>query len=43
MPPVGRGPEPEVEVPQKQGSPFVFQHSIDLPPIEQTMGALLND
>lgn len=43
LPPVGRGPEPEVEVPQTQGSPFVFQHSIDLPPIEQTMGALLND
>lgn len=43
LPPVGRGPEPEVEVPQEQTSPFIFQHSIDLPPIEQTMGALLND
>lgn len=43
LPPVGRGPEPEVEVPQEQSSPFIFQHSIDLPPIEQTMGALLND
>lgn len=43
LPPVGRGPEPEIEVPQKQSSPFIFQHSIDLPPIEQTMGALLND
>lgn len=43
LPPVGRGPEPEVEVPQQQNSPFIFQHSIDLPPIEQTMGAVLND
>lgn len=43
LPPVGRGPEPEVEVPQEQSSPFIFQHSIDIPPIEQTMGALLND
>ena len=43
LPPVGRGPEPEIEVPQEQTSPFIFQHSIDLPPIEQTMGALLND
>lgn len=43
LPPVGRGPEPEIEVPQEQSSPFIFQHSIDLPPIEQTMGALLND
>lgn len=43
LPPVGRGPEPEVEVPQGQSSPFIFQHSIDLPPIEQTMGALLDD
>lgn len=43
LPPVGRGPEPEIEVPQEQASPFIFQHSIDLPPIEQTMGALLND
>lgn len=43
LPPVGRGPEPEIEVPQEQTSPFIFQHSIDLPPIEQTMGAILND
>lgn len=43
LPPVGRGPEPQVEVPQQQGSPFIFQHSMDLPPIEQTMGAVLND
>lgn len=43
LPPVGRGPEPEIEAPQEQSSPFIFQHSIDLPPIEQTMGALLND
>lgn len=43
LPPVGRGPEPEVEVPYEQTSPFIFQHSIDLPPIEQTIGALLND
>ena len=43
LPPVGRGPQPQVEVPQQQGSPFIFEHSIDLPPIEQTMGALLND
>lgn len=43
LPPVGRGPEPEIEVPQEQASPFIFQHSIDLPPIEQTMGAVLND
>lgn len=43
LPPVGRGPEPEIEVPQEQASPFIFQHSIDLPPIEQTMGAILND
>ena len=43
LPPVGRGPEPEIEVPQEQTSPFIFQHSIDLPPIEQAMGALLND
>lgn len=43
LPPVGRGPEPEIEVPQEQASPFIFQHSIGLPPIEQTMGALLND
>lgn len=43
LPPVGRGQEPEVEVHQEQSSPFIFQHSIDLPPIEQTMGALLND
>lgn len=43
LPPVGRGPEPEIEVPQEQASPFIFQHFIDLPPIEQTMGALLND
>lgn len=43
LPPVGRGPEPQVEVPQQQGSPFIFEHSIDLPPIEQTMGAVLND
>lgn len=43
LPPVGRGPEPEIEAPQEQSSPFIFQHSIDLPPIEQTMGAVLND
>ena len=43
LPPVGRGPQPQVEVPQQQGSPFIFEHSIDLPPIEQTMGAVLND
>ena len=43
LPPVGRGPEPEVEVPQEQSSPFIFEHSMDLPPIEQTMGAVLND
>lgn len=43
LPPVGRGPEPEIDAPQEQGSPFIFKHSIDLPPIEQTMGALLND
>lgn len=43
LPPVGRGPEPEIEAPQEQSSPFIFQHSIDLPPIEQTMGAILND
>ena len=43
LPPVGRGPEPEIEVPQEQTSPFIFEHSIDLPPIEQTMGAVLND
>lgn len=43
LPPVGRGPEPQVEVPQQQGSPFIFEHSMDLPPIEQTMGAVLND
>ena len=43
LPPVGRGPQPQVEVPQEQGSPFIFEHSMDLPPIEQTMGALLND
>lgn len=43
LPPVGRGPEPEIEVPQEQSSPFIFKHSMDLPPIEQTMGALLND
>lgn len=43
LPPVGRGPEPEIEAPQEQSSPFIFQHSIDLPPIEQAMGALLND
>lgn len=43
LPPVGRGPEPQIEVSQEQGSPFIFEHSIDLPPIEQTMGALLND
>ena len=41
--PVGRGPELQVEVPQQQGSPFIFEHSMDLPPIEQTMGAVLND
>lgn len=43
LPPVGRGSEPEVEVSQEQTSPFIFQHSINLPPIEQTMGAVLND
>lgn len=43
LPPVGRGPQPQVEVPQQQGSPFIFEHSMDLPPIEQTMGAVLND
>ena len=43
LPPVGRGPQPQVEVPYQQGSPFIFEHSMDLPPIEQTMGALLND
>lgn len=43
LPPVGRGPEPEVEVPQQQSSPFIFQNSMDLPPIEQTIGAVLND
>lgn len=43
LPPVGRGPEPQVEVPQQQGSPFIFEYSMDLPPIEQTMGAVLND
>lgn len=43
LPPVGHGPEPEIDVPQEQSSPFIFQHSIDLPPIEQTMGAVLND
>ena len=43
LPPVGRGPQPQSETPQEQGSPFIFQHSIDLPPIEQTMGAVLND
>lgn len=43
LPPVGSGPEPEIYVPQEQSSPFIFQHSIDLPPIEQTMGAVLND
>ena len=43
LPPVGRGPQPQVEVPQEQGSPFIFEHSIDLPPIEQTIGAVLND
>ena len=43
LPPVGRGPRPQVEVPQEQGSPFIFEHSMDLPPIEQTIGAVLND
>ena len=43
LPPVGRGPQPQVEVQQEQGSPFIFEHSMDLPPIEQTMGAILND
>lgn len=43
LPPIGKGPAPEVEVPQEQSSPFIFQHSINLPPIEQTMGAVLND
>lgn len=43
LPPVGRGPQPQVEVPQQQGSPFIFEHSMDLPPIEQTIGAVLND
>lgn len=43
LPPVGRGPQPQVEVPQQQGSPFIFEHSIDLPPIEQTIGVVLND
>lgn len=43
LPSVGRGPEPEIEAHQEQSSPFIFQHSIDLPPIEQTMGAVLND
>ena len=43
LPPVGRGPQQQVEVPQQQGSPFIFEHSMDLPTIEQTMGAVLND
>lgn len=43
LPPVGRGPEPEIDVPIEQSGPFVFEHSIELPPIEQTMGAVLND
>ena len=40
--PVGNGPAPEVDVPDEQSSPFLFTQDFDLPPIEQTMGALIN-
>lgn len=43
LPPVGRGPELEIDVPEEQSSPFMFTRDFDLPPIEQTMGALIND
>lgn len=41
--PIGNGPAPEIDVPEEQSSPFMFTQDFDLPPIEQTMGALINN